>query len=433
MSSQHFGYLIIGNSAGGIAAAEAIREVDRDGSLAIVSDEPQPAYSRPLISEYLAGQRSQHSMALRPPAFYRRNGIDAILGVRAQRIDFEEKSVELADGRVIGWEKLLLATGGSPIVPVMAGGEKEGVFTFTTLQDAERLRRAAAYATRAVVIGGGFIGLSAAQALAHRRLAVTIVELKETILSTMLDVRAARLVEKTIRRQGVTVITGQSVREVLGRPEDEGRVGGVVLSNGTQVCCDLVVVAIGVAPRTELVAGSPVKVGRGIVVDRRMATSVPGVYACGDVAEAYDFLHGENRVTPIWPNAVLGGRAAGHNMAAWPDTYAGGTAANSLNYFGLAITAAGVVDPADGSCEVLSASGPGEGCYRKVVLRDGRIVGLLFMGEIERSGVVYGLMRDGADVGAFKESLLSRGFGLASLPEELRRQKLGLPVGARRE
>jgi NAD(P)H-nitrite reductase large subunit len=433
MSSQHFGYLIIGNSAGGIAAAEAIREVDRDGSLAIVSDEPHPSYSRPLISEYLAGQRSVRSMLLRPPAFYRRNGIDAILGVRAQRIDFEEKSVELADGRVIGWEKLLLATGGSPIVPVMAGGEKEGVFTFTTLQDAERLRRAAAYATRAVVIGGGFIGLSAAQALAHRRLAVTIVELKETILSTMLDVRAARLVEKTIRRQGVTVITGQSVREVLGRPEDEGRVGGVVLSNGTQVRCDLVVVAIGVAPRTELVAGSPVKVGRGIVVDRRMATGVPGVYACGDVAEAYDFLHGENRVTPIWPNAVLGGRAAGHNMAAWPDTYAGGTAANSLNYFGLAITAAGVVAPADGSCEVLSASGPGEGCYRKVVLRDGRIVGLLFMGEIERSGVVYGLMRDGADVGAFKESLLSRGFGLASLPEELRRQKLGLPVGARRE
>jgi NAD(P)H-nitrite reductase large subunit len=433
MSSQHFRYLIIGNSAGGIAAAEAIREVDQNGSLAIVSDEIHPAYSRPLISEYLAGQRSLRSMALRPPAFYKRNGIEAILGVRAQRIDFGEKSVELADGRVIGWEKLLLATGGSPIVPVMAGGEKEGVFTFTTLQDAQRLRRAVADARRAVVIGGGFIGLSAAQALAHRRLAVTIVELKETILSTMLDARAARLVEKTIRRQGVTVITGQSVREVLGRPEDEGRVGGVVLSNGTQVLCDLVVVAIGVAPRIELVAGSPVKVGRGIVVDRRMATSVPGVYACGDVAEAYDFLHGENRVTPIWPNAVLGGRAAGHNMADWPDTYAGGTAANSLNYFGLAITAAGVVDPADGSCEVLSASGPGDGCYRKVVLRDGRIVGLLFMGEIERSGVVYGLMRDGADVSAFKESLLSRGFGLASLPEELRRQKLGLPVGARRE
>jgi len=433
MSSQHFEYLIIGNSAGGIAAAEAIREVDRDGLLAIVSDEPYPAYSRPLISEYLAGQRSQRSVALRPSTFYRRNGIDAILGVRAQRIDFEKREVELADGRAIGWEKLLLATGGSPIVPPMAGGEKEGIFTFTTLQDAERLRRAVADVRRAVVIGGGLIGLSAAQALAHRHLAVTIVELKETILSTMLDARAARLVEKAIRRQGVTIITGQSVREVVGRAEDDGRVGGVVLDDGRQVLCDLVVVAIGVAPRTELVVGSPVEVGRGIVVDRRMATSVPGVYACGDVAEAYDFLHGENRVTPIWPNAVLGGRAAGHNMADWPDTYAGGTAANSLNYFGLAITAAGVVDPADGSCEVLSASGPGDGCYRKVVLRDGRIVGLLFMGEIERSGVVYGLMRDGADVSAFKESLLSRGFGLASLPEELRRQKLGLPVGARRE
>lgn len=433
MSSQHLRYLIIGNSAGGIAAAEAIREVDRDGSLAIVSDEPYPAYSRPLISEYLAGQRSLRSMALRPPAFYKRNGIQPLLGVRAQRIDFHEKTVELADGWAMGWDKLLLATGGSPVMPPMAGADKRGVFTFATLQDAQRLRQAVTDARRAVVIGGGFIGLSAAQALAHRRLAVTIVELKETILSTMLDVRAARLVEKAIRRQAVTVITGQSVREVLGRPEDNGRVGGVVLNDGRQVPCDLVVVAIGVSPRTDLVAGSPVEVKRGIVVDRRMATNVPGVYACGDVAEAYDFLHGENRVTPIWPNAVLGGRVAGHNMAGWPDSYAGGTAANSLNYFGLAITAAGVVDPADGSCEVFSASGPGEGCYRKVVLRDGRIVGLLFMGEIEWSGVVYGLMRDGVDVGAFKDSLLSRGFGLASLPEELRRQKLGLPVGARRE
>jgi NAD(P)H-nitrite reductase large subunit len=203
-------------------------------------------------------------------------------------------------------------------------------------------------------------------------------------------------------------------------------VGGVVLQDGRSISCDAVVVAIGVVPRTELVKDSPVAVNRGIIVDRRMQTSVRGVYACGDVAEAFDFVQKEDRVIPVWPNAYIGGRVAGHNMAGARAKYAGGTGMNSLNCFGLSITSAGVVDPGDGDGYEILNTPATAASYRKVVLKKGRIVGMVFLGDIEKSGVVFGLMKDGVNVRGFKEALLRRDFGLNSLPEELRREMLGV-------
>ena len=168
-------YLIIGNSAGGIATAEAIREVDREGTLTMVSDEPYFPYSRPLISEYLAGERSLDSMLLRPADFYQTNNIEALLGTRAVRVELGRRLVELEDGRRMAWRKLLLATGGAPIVPKLKGSHREGVFTFTSLEDAERIGQALDRGRTIVVIGGGLIGVSLAQALVHRGVAVVMV------------------------------------------------------------------------------------------------------------------------------------------------------------------------------------------------------------------------------------------------------------------
>lgn len=421
-------YLVIGNSAGGIGAAEAIRQIDSHRSLAIVSDEPYFAYSRPLISEYLAGERSLEAILYRPPDFYERNGIEAILGRKAVAVDFGKKLVELDDGRKIAWRKLLLATGGTPIVPKVRGMEKKGVFTFTTIDDARRIKAAVGPAARVVVVGAGLIGLSLARPLVKLGATVILVELKDRALSTILDAQGSRLAEEALRRRGVTLITGQTVKEILGRPEDGSRVGGVLLEDGRRLSCQVVVFAIGVVPRTALVAGSGVAVNRGIVVNRRMATSVRDVYACGDVAEAFDFVHKENRVIPIWPNAYLGGRIGGRNMAGLPSRYSGGTAMNSLNCFGLPIVSAGLMDPDDDpALEVLSSS-PGRDGYRKVVLRNKRVVGFIFIGDIEVSGVVFGLMKDGLSVRGFEEALLARDFSLSHLPEQLRRQRLPLPI-----
>jgi NAD(P)H-nitrite reductase large subunit len=420
-------YLIIGNSAGGIAAAEAIREMDKAGEITIISDEPYPAYSRPLISEYLAKRCPLERMLFRPADFYEKNNIRTFLGKKAQHLDIDKHIVELESGEKIRWEKLLLATGGLPIVPEIEGIGLKGVFTFTKLDDAKAIDEFLSHygiKVRAIVIGGGLIGVGVTEALVKRGIEATIVEMKERILNTILDEEGSTLEEKTLTEAGVEIITGHTVGKIGSYLPGEAT--GVNLDDTRPIPCELVIVAIGVRPRLDLAIGTGIKVNRGIVVDRRMATSNPEVFACGDVAEAHDFIYGENRLTPIWPNAYMGGRVAGFNMAGVPTEYSGGTAMNSLKYFGLAVASAGMVNPPDDSYEVISNRY--DHMYKKVVLKDGLVVGMVFAGDIEKSGVVFSLMKDRVEVERFKQALVAEDFSLASLPEEMWRARLGMPT-----
>ncbi len=421
-------YLIIGNSAGGIGAAEAIREVDKTGSLLVISDESYPAYSRPLISEYLAGGCPWERMLYRPANFYEMNNIQTFLSTKVEHLDIAEHTVELEDGRRIAWEKLLLATGGLPIVPQIVGIGRRGVFTFTTLDDAKAIDKFLTGTSRAVVIGGGLIGVSVTEALVKRGARVTVVEMKKRILNTMLDEETSALEEATLRRAGVNIVTGHTVVEINGDSSPAATVSSVTLDDGSQTPCNLVVVAIGVRPRTELVSDTGIKTNRGLIVNHYMATSCPHIYACGDAAEAYDFIYNENRLTPIWPNAYLGGRVVGSNMAGILTEYSGGTAMNSLKYFGVDIVSAGMVTPADDSYQVVSQKNGNTS--RKVVLKDGLVMGMVFAGNIEKSGIVFSLMRDKVNVEEFKEALVADDFSLASLPEEIWRERLAIPETA---
>jgi len=417
-------YLIIGNSAGGIGAAEAIREVDKAGVVTIISAEPYPAYSRPLISEYLVNRYPLEKMLFRPADFYEKNQIQAILGQKAEQLDIAEHTIRLGNGRTVAWEKLLLATGGQPIVPQIEGIERKGVFSFITLDDAKAIDQYLGQQVgRAVVIGGGLIGLGVSEALVKRGVKVTIVEMKERILNTILDEETSALAEERLKQAEVRVVTGHTVANIGSYLGDS--VTSVTTDDDTPIPCELVIVAIGVQPRTELVTGTGIKIERGIVVDRHMATSSANVYACGDAAEAYDFIYAENRLTPIWPNAYLGGRVAGFNMAGVPTEYAGGTAMNSLKYFGLNAVSAGMVNPPDDSYEVLSKKY--DHTYKKVILKDGLVLGMVFAGDIEKSGIVFNLMKDRVNVDGFKQVLVAEDFGLASLPEELWRPRLEVP------
>ncbi|MCD6289465.1 MAG: FAD-dependent oxidoreductase, partial [Anaerolineae bacterium] len=295
-----------------------------------------------------------------------------------------------------------------------------GVYTFTRLDDALALDQRLYPGARVVVIGGGLIGMSVSDALGKRGVGVVIVELMDRVLGVMLDPDGSALAEAAARRAGVDVITGHTVQRIHGN-EREG-VRGVILDDGREIACQAVVVAIGVRPRVDLVADSPVEVNRGILVNERMETSVPNVYACGDVAEAYDLIVEAPRVVPIWPGAYLGGRVAGLNMAGRPVTYPGNIPMNSLTYFGLRIISAGV-QIADGDGYEVLRSGSSES-YRRVILRNGRIVGATFVGRIERAGIIVGLMRERLDVSAFKDALVRDDFGLIHLPAEWRRQRL---------
>jgi NAD(P)H-nitrite reductase large subunit len=420
-------YLIIGNSVGGIAAAEAIRDVDRAGVITIVSDEPYPVYSRPLISEYLARPCPIERMLYRKPDFYEKNGVQTILGEKVANIDAGAHTVTLAGGRTLVWRKLLLATGGMPIVPETPGIDLKGIFGFNKLDDAKAIDgflEQRNNQVKAVVVGGGLIGVSVTEALVKRGAGVTVIEMKDRVLNTILDEEASAMEAQALAENGVNVITGHTVARINSLLTRE--VGGVVLDDGQVLPGDMVIFAIGVRPRLELAAESGIRTNRGIIVDRRMMTSAPDIYTCGDAAESYDFVLGENRPTPVWPNAYEGGWVAGLNMAGVPVEYPGGTAMNALKYFGINIVSAGLVAPPDDDYEELVYQR--NGVYRKVVIKDGRLTGLIYAGDIEKSGIVYNLMKDGTDVSEFKKALVADDFGLASLPETIRREHLARPA-----
>jgi NAD(P)H-nitrite reductase large subunit len=416
-------YVIVGASAAGIGAVEAIREVDQKGTITIISDEQCPQYSRPMISDLVSGKADFGKMMCREHEFWTDHNVQALTGRTAVSLNLADKYVELDKGDRVNFEKLLVATGGKPFVPKIEGSDKDGVFTFTTLSDAESLAAKLEKAESAVVIGAGLIGVSCTEALVKRGLKVTMVELQDKILSLILDPTASEMVENVIRKAGVTIATGQTVKRIIGKPENDKVVGGAVLTSGEQLPCDLVIIAIGVIPRTELVTGTDVKTNRGILVDKTMCTNVQDVYASGDVAEAYDFVVGENRLLPLWPLAQLEGKVAGYNMAGKKADYPGGTAMSSLKYFGIPVISIGVANPKDPDAyETLVKHDPERSLYKKIVLKDNQIVGITLVNDIEKAGVLFHLMKNAVNVKKLKQELVADDFCLATLPRSLRRK-----------
>ena len=415
-------YVIIGASAAGIGAVEAIRDVDPVGPIAVISEEPCPQYSRPMISDFVSRKTTFLEMMCREDDFWRKNNVQALLGRKAITISFPQKHVTLDNGERVIYEKLLIATGGKPFLPRMDGADKDGVFTLTTISDAERLAEKLENSKRIVVIGAGLIGVSATEALMKRGLKVTLVELQNKILSLILDTNGSDIMEKIMREAGVAIVTGQSVQQIIGKPENAQAVGGVILTKGDQITCDAVLIAIGVVPRTDLVTGTDVRLNRGIIVDNFMQTNVPEVYASGDVAETWDFTLNQKRLLPLWPLAVAQGRVSGYNMAGKKTEYAGGTNMSSLKYFGMPVVSIGITNPKDTlPFEILVKHEPEKNLYRKIILKDNVIVGLLLINEIERAGIFFYLMKNRANVKKFKRELISKDFNLAVLPAPLRR------------
>lgn len=416
-------HVIIGNSAAAVGAVEAIREHDQDSTITIIADEPHHVYSRPLISYLLGKLVDESQMSYRPDDFYERNRVDTMLGVEAKSVDTDAKVVSLAGGGSVPYDRLLIATGGKPFVPSLPGTDLEGVYTFTTWQEARLIDR---YITEqgvesALIVGGGLIGLKTAEALLERHITITLVELADRILGTTFDRTASRLSETILRRHHVDVRTGTTVEEIIGRG---GRVDHAVLRDGERISCDLVVFAIGVRPNTGLVPESAgIDVERGICVDRRMQTTASDVYAAGDCVQAYDMLIGECRPIAIWPNAYRQGFIAGSNMAGADRTYEGSFPMNSIEVCGVPTISVGITVPPqdDETYEVIDSYDREALIYKKMVLHHNRLVGAIFVGDIDRAGIYTGLIRDRVDVRPFKEHLLSGSFGLISLPMSYRK------------
>jgi len=376
-----------------------------------------------MISELVSGKANFDKMKCREDTFWKSHNVNALTGYKAISVNMSQKLVNLDKGEPVNFDKLLIATGGKPFVPIIEGANRNDVLTFTTLSDAKLLDSKLKTAKSAVVIGAGLIGVSVTEALVDRGLKVTMVELKDFILNLILDEHSSEMIQKVITEAGVTIVTGQTVKKIISKPENSQLVGGVILTNGDQINCDLVIVAIGVIPRTDLVANTSVKTNRGILVDKTMSTNISGVYASGDVAEAYDFLIKENRLLPLWPLAHLEGKIAGYNMAGKKAIYAGGTAMSSLKYFDMPIISFGITNPKEKEqYEILVECDQEKKNYKKILLMNNVIVGLTFVNDIKKTGIFFHLLKNAVNVKKFKSSLLSENFGLANLPPSLRKK-----------
>ena len=412
-------YVIIGNSVAAVGAMRAIRTLDRDGSITVISRERYQAYGRPLISYLLGGLITEKRMAYLPPDYCEKNRIDLMLECEAIAVDTKSQSIKLKNGESIKYDRLLVATGGDPFVPPIEGlAGRERVFTFTTWDDAAKLKAVSGEIEHAVVIGGGLIGLKAAEGLHLLGKKVTIVELADRVLSAAFDQPAGRIIAKKMEANGIDVITEDTVTAVKGTGST---ISGVTLKSGNTIVCDTVIVAIGVRPAASFLNGSGIEVNRGVLVNDHMQTSVRNVYAAGDVAEASDFFTGQKNPMPIWPDAYIQGDVAGTDMAGGDKEYAGGLAMNSIEFFKVPTISMGITNPADdGGFEVLTLREPENYSYRKIVLQGNRLAGAVLVGVVDRAGIFSGLIREKVDVTPFRDQLLDVEFGFVNLPRELR-------------
>ena len=404
-------YVIIGNSTAAVGCLEGIRSVDREGAVTVVSDEPYPAYSRPLISYLLEGGTTEEKMQIRPADFYQKNHVKTLLGKRAVHVDPNRKAVTLDSGELIPFDKLLIATGSRPFVPPMKGLDQvRRKFTFLKLDDAKALGAALRPESRVLIVGAGLIGLKCAEGIHGRAASITLVDMADRILPSILDPTGSKMIRDYVESKGIRFLLGDSVAEFQ---ENRAR-----LKSGKTVEFDLLVVAVGVRPNKELAEEAGCETGRGVVIDERAATCVPDLYAAGDCCECYDVSSGQRRVLAILPNAYFQGETAGVNMAGGQKTFANAIPMNAIGLFGLHVLTAGSYD----GQEIVETD---VGVYKKLVVKDNLLKGFILIGEIERAGIYTALIREQTPLDTVDFELLKRRPQLMAFSAERRAEELG--------
>jgi nitrite reductase (NADH) large subunit len=377
--------LVIGN---GMAGARAVEEIlDRGGrerfTITIFGAEPHGNYNRVLLSGVLAGSEDARDIVLNPVAWYAENGIALHRGVRVNSIDRIARTVTAADGATHPYDKLVIATGSRPFLPPIRGlhdhdgALKPGVFGFRTIDDCEAMLEWAQNARRAVVVGGGLLGLEAAHGLLERGLEVEIVHRPRRLMNVQLDADAAAVLRKHVERLGMRVHLEASTTRVLGDATPEG----LELDDGTHIACDMVVLATGIRPNVELAAHAGLNVERAIVVDDAMrALHSDDVYALGECAQHRGEVYG--LAAPVFDQAaVLADRITGANPIA---EYHGSKLVTKLKVSGVQLATMGIAEPEREDDEVVRYSETSRGVYKTAIIRDGKLAGAILLGDLTK-------------------------------------------------
>ncbi len=399
-------HVILGNGAAGITAAAKLREAAANDYITIISGEAWPVYSKPMLPDYIGGRLSKDKLFLRSHNFYHDSNIELVRNNPCKNIDAQSKRVILNDGTSIEYDRLLIAVGGTPFIPPVEGLGEVSCFTLNSLDDADRIRRQASEGGRAVIMGAGLTGIETGFALKALGMEVCIIEREKRILPLQMDFQSSEVMLETIRNEGIKILMETTVVKAVN-----GERNTVLLSDGTRLPFDMLVVSSGTRPNVTFAAECGIKTGRGIIVNEFMETSCRHIYAAGDAAELVDGKSGGGRIACIWPNAMNQGRAAAFSMAGYSQGFSIEAARlNQVQMRDIPFVSMGLVNPEE-DCEILTRRYD-SGAYRRLVIKNGVVKGMILIGDTRSLRSIGELIRKGVDTSEFRHRLLEEEFVL---------------------
>ncbi len=406
--------VLVGNGMAGVSCVEQILKQPHDFDITIFGDETHVNYNRILLSLVLAGEKSPEEIVINDIEWYQNNSIRARLGVKIARIDRENRRVIDEDGGVTEYDKLILATGSSAFIPPIPGVEKKNVHVFRTLDDTRALLEKARPGLKAVVIGGGLLGLEAARGLQVRGCDVTVVHLMETLMDRQLDATGGEYLKRKIESLGIKVMLPQQTAALFGN----GRVDGLRFASGEELEADLVVLAAGIRPNTDLAKQAGLDTRRGIIVNDYMETSDPHIFAVGECTEHRGQTFG--LVAPLFEQGrVLASTLNGTRT----QTFEGASPSTKLKIMGVDIFSAGSIHAGQPGVEEVKYEDPSLGVYKKLLIKDNQLQGVILVGDIEDEHQYLDWMRGGTDLTPHRRTILfpprdaDPGLEVAAMPD----------------
>lgn len=409
-------YVIIGNGVAAAGCIEGIRSADKNSKITVISEEKYPVYCRPLISYYLEDKTNIEKMNYRSKSFYEDNNCDVIYGKKAVSVDDKAKNITLDDGTCIDYDALCMATGSSPFVPPFEGLDTvENKFSFMTIDDTLALEKVLAKDSKVLVVGAGLIGLKCAEGIADKVAKITVCDLANRVLSSILDDECASVMQKHLEKHNIEFMLSDTAVKFDKNTAE--------MKSGKKLDFDILVLAVGVRANTEMFKNIGGDVNRGILVNDSMETSVQDVYAAGDCTEGNDISFGDKRVLAILPNAYMQGYCAGQNMAGEKAEFNNAIPMNSIGFFGLhAMTAGSYFDESCGGELFEEKTDNG---IKRLYTKDGLLTGYIIIGDVARCGIYTSIIREKTPLESLNIDLLYKNPTLAMFFSENRRKKLG--------
>jgi len=395
-------YVIIGTGGAGVSAAEAIREYDQDSEIIMISNEDVPPYSACLLLYYLLDENNRDVVFWKGKDFYDRMNITPVLGKEVNKIQPEDKKI-LVDNESIDYDKLLIAAGGTVDLPSIKGIDKDGIFTFKTLSDTDNIHNwlKTQNTKNAVVLGGGFIGLDAAEGLRKHNVNLTVVEALNRILPRMLDREMGDLVKQILQENDVDVRVETEITKIVGGK----RVESIKLSDKTVLDTDMIIIATGVTPNLDIVKNSGIKTNSGIIVNEYLETNMSDVYAVGDIVESLNIITGIREPILLWSNALIQGTTAGYNMVGKKTKYSGSSNQTLIKVFRTPVISDGIYEGEE--IKLFR-----DNIYKKIYFKESTIVGYMLINTMQNAGIYHSLMISKRDISEYKNLILKDKFNI---------------------